>query len=1236
MSNLRFLNLPKTTFLFPFLLLLAWQVSAQTTLVPFGSSWKYLDNGSNQGTAWRATTFNDASWKTGNGLFGYGLSGVNTIVSYGPNAKKKYITTYFRKSITIADVSAYSSFTAGVKRDDGVVVYVNGTEVYRNNMPTGTITYRTLASGSSGGDDGATPIPFTIPATAFTSGTNVVAVEIHQYNVSSSDIAFDLELVGNTAPVNKPPVVSISSPSNGSSFTLSQTINITATASDPEGALTEVEFFANSVSLGKDNTSLYSVSWAPTSTGSYSLTAKATDAAGAATTSSAINVTITAAPVNYSLQIYTAGSGTVTKSPDQSTYLSGSTVTLTATPASGYTFSSWSGDASGNTNPLSVTMTSNKSITATFTQLDQTPPTVSSINRQSPTTEITTATTVIYRATFSEKVTGVDAADFTATTISGTVKGTVTGATAVGTTGTSYDITVGSITGTGTLRLDLKSSGTGIADVVGNAIQTGYTSGQSYTIQQGTPSTVTVIPYQSSWKYLDNGTDQGTAWRSTTFDDAGWKTGNGKLGYGIPDATTVVSYGPNASNKYITTYFRKAITIADASIFTSYAGNVKRDDGVVVYVNGTEVYRNNMPTGTITYRTLASGSSGGDDGATPIPFTIPVTAFTSGTNVVAVEIHQYSVSSSDIAFDLELVGKTGSSAALLTRGPYLQMGSQSAVTLRWRTDIPTDSKIEAGTTLGTYTLSATNPAVTTEHEVRITGLAANTKYYYQFGSSSQVLQSGSSNYFKTAPAGNSTSKVKVAFFGDTGTDPEDIAIQTNTLNAYLNYTGSNPAELLLLTGDLAEPNGTDDDYQKKYFNFYGQSLLKNHIAFPAPGNHEYQGSPSSGTTAPYFGIFTMPTAGESGGVASGTEAYYSFDWGNIHFISLDAYGVALSDNTRLYDTTGVQAKWLKQDLEATNKKWVIAYFHRPPYTMGTHNSDTESELVKIRQNLAPILDRYGVDLVVSGHSHNYERSYLLNGYYGNEASFNIATHTKSNSSAKYDGSANSCPYVTTSGAKNHGTVYVVAGSSGAIGTVQSGYPHNALPFAVNDGGMLYLEVEDNRLDGKMIRQNGTVFDRFTIMQDVNRTTNLTTAPGGTVELTASWVGTYRWSTGETTRSITVSPSSTTVYQVTDDAGCLTDVFNVNTTLATSGGEDSLTGLLKVYPTLVKKGAAITVSTNTPGIIEIFVSDIMGNVLYTSKFTGSTSIQTMNLPKGIYFISLSGKSRFKKHKFLLTD
>ncbi|MEI6950612.1 T9SS type A sorting domain-containing protein [Paraflavisolibacter sp. H34] len=289
---------------------------AQTTLIPFGSAWKYLDNGTNQGTAWRASSFSDGTWKTGNGRFGYGVTGLATTISYGPDKDNKYITTYFRKAVSISNPGDFSSFTASAYREDGIVLYVNGVEVYRNNMPTGTIAYTTLAADGAK-DDGVDALNFTIASSFFTSGTNVIAAEVHQQKSSSSDMHFDLSLAGNTgtAPANTPPAVS--------------------------------------------------------------------------------------------------GIARYSASP-------------------------------------------------------------------------TSATSVRYLVTFSETVNGVDATDFVVSRVSGTVAGTVSSVSAQGTGGNQFLVTVSNITGTGELRLDLKSSGTGITDAENAPITGGYSSGQTYVIQTAT------------------------------------------------------------------------------------------------------------------------------------------------------------------------------------------------------------------------------------------------------------------------------------------------------------------------------------------------------------------------------------------------------------------------------------------------------------------------------------------------------------------------------------------------------------------------------------------------------------------------------------------------------------------------------------------------------------------------------------------------------------------------------
>ncbi|MEW6469094.1 MAG: PQQ-dependent sugar dehydrogenase [Bacteroidota bacterium] len=176
--------------------LLPFEPAPNELLIPANSGWKYLDNGSNQGTAWRAPGFNDAPWKNGNAELGYGDGGEATVVSFGPSSSSKYITTYFRKSFTVVDASAYAGLELSLVRDDGAVVYLNGTEVYRSNMPSGTIFYNTLAPTYVDGSNESKFFVAQISSSALVDGTNVIAVEVHQNSPTSSDISFNLALSG--------------------------------------------------------------------------------------------------------------------------------------------------------------------------------------------------------------------------------------------------------------------------------------------------------------------------------------------------------------------------------------------------------------------------------------------------------------------------------------------------------------------------------------------------------------------------------------------------------------------------------------------------------------------------------------------------------------------------------------------------------------------------------------------------------------------------------------------------------------------------------------------------------------------------------------------------------------------------------------------------------------------------------------------------------------------------------
>jgi hypothetical protein len=183
-------------------------ISLQSTLVSAGSDWKYLDDGSNQGTAWRTTAFNDNAWASGAAQLGFGDGDEATVVRSNRTDGTLIITTYFRKRFVATNITTFTNLLLRVLRDDGAVVYLNGAEVFRNNMPAGTIAYNTLASSSVPAADETSNFHATnVPPSRLVSGTNVLAVEIHQASTNSSDLSFDLELIG-LRPV-PPPRVSI-------------------------------------------------------------------------------------------------------------------------------------------------------------------------------------------------------------------------------------------------------------------------------------------------------------------------------------------------------------------------------------------------------------------------------------------------------------------------------------------------------------------------------------------------------------------------------------------------------------------------------------------------------------------------------------------------------------------------------------------------------------------------------------------------------------------------------------------------------------------------------------------------------------------------------------------------------------------------------------------------------------------------------------------------------------------
>ncbi len=576
-------------------------------------------------------------------------------------------------------------------------------------------------------------------------------------------------------------------------------------------------------------------------------------------------------------------------------------------------------------------------------------------------------------------------------------------------------------------------------------------------------------------------------------------------------------------------------------------------------------------------------------------------------------------------------------AASVVRGPYLNSATQTSVHIKWRTSAATNSVVQFGMVNGTLNQTASDAALVTDHDVLVTGLIADTKYFYSIGASLPATETyavGNNYYFSTLPIKGVDRVTRIWAIGDCGNNSSN---QLDVRNSYMQYAGSNHTDIMMLLGDNAYGDGKDEEYQSEFFPQYQDSLLRNVVLWPAPGNHDYANNASrqNDHNIPYNSIFTLPTNGESGGVPSGTEAYYSFDYANIHFLSLDSYG---KDSNRyfLYDTSGPQVQWIKRDLAANTQKWTIAYWHHPPYTSGSHSSEIEGDLKAIRERFIRILERNGVDLILNGHSHVYERSYFLNGYYTNYASFNLNNHTQSKSTGKYDNSTNSCPFIKNED-KQKGTVYAVVGSSGKLGQGVGAllnlftWPQKCMTYSNRDiGGGMAITVNGNRLDADWVCSDGVIRDRFTMMKDINKKVTYTITQGDSVLLTPSWKGTYNWIGGTNTAQLNFvgSSSKTDTVIVKDNFTCIKDTFIIKKTNVTGIKNNHQNDeFIKVYPNPSSTGVfTIDFTSNENKQSSIRVFDLDGKLIYNEDITIRTGLtkfelKLSNIPSGIYLLNI---------------
>jgi len=465
----------------------------------------------------------------------------------------------------------------------------------------------------------------------------------------------------------------------------------------------------------------------------------------------------------------------------------------------------------------------------------------------------------------------------------------------------------------------------------------------------GTAAADTIlVPTGSTWKYLDDGSDQGIAWRDSGFADAGWASGPGQLGYGDGDETTTVGYGPDPNNKYVTTYFRHSFDVADPDQYETLGLRLLRDDGAIVYLNGAEVGRSNMPDSGVDYSTFAPGTVGGTDEDVFYQSYIYPTRLVAGTNVLAVEIHQRSLSSSDVSLDLELKGLTAF-PELMRKAPYvIYAGNNTQMQIKWQLILSDTCLFEWGEDTSYSHASLETLEYGSDHQFSrtVAGLTPGEMYYYR-------VTAGAYEYtgsFRAAPPDDAM-QVKFFAYGDTRSYPADHdAVAARIVSK---YTADPDLQTMILSvGDLVNDGDIESDWDNQFFSpAYGniQQMLGNLAYQACIGNHEGSGNL-------FRKYFPYPFT---------SDRYWSFDYGPAHFVVVDQYVSYVPGSAEL--------AWIESDLATTTKPWKFIYLHEPGWTGGSHSNNTN-----VQNYIQPLCEQYGVYMVFGGHNHNYVRA-LVNG-----------------------------------------------------------------------------------------------------------------------------------------------------------------------------------------------------------------------------------------------------------------
>jgi len=404
------------------------------------------------------------------------------------------------------------------------------------------------------------------------------------------------------------------------------------------------------------------------------------------------------------------------------------------------------------------------------------------------------------------------------------------------------------------------------------------------------------------------------------------------------------------------------------------------------------------------------------------------------------------------------------------RATYLLLNAPDSIRIRWGTAQKITGSVYYGTDPAGLDRVVSEPDAVRDHRVTLNGLQAGTRYFYRIKNQDQ-WQQAEPQWFYTSPAPTQSVPARVWVLGDPG---YASPIQTRVRDQALHWLMNHPrvqrpyVDMLLTTGDNAYTSGKNREFDRNFFVPF-QTILQNIPLWAVFGNHDAR-------RWAFYDIFDSPLKGESGGLPSGDRGYFSFDYAQTHFVILDSHHGDMSPGSTML-------RWLQQDLKQNTRQWTIVLFHEPPYTRSTHNSDavrdSRGRLFRARENVLPILEQAGVDLVFSGHSHSYERSYMLACHYG--TSETLAPWMQQSSSMQSPKLVPLYMKPDIHAASYSGTIYTVLGSSAKVDNGPLNHP--AMAVSLRQAGSVILDINTQRLSMLFINAEGEIADQFSIIKD---------------------------------------------------------------------------------------------------------------------------------------------------------